>query len=212
MDYATLTGSKATEGSIRSWANHGLAPAGTILEEAQAFLYQTLRVREMRSDTVSLAVKQGVIAVALPADFLDPIGMWDQYQHPLDFKNERDIEKWRCKDDNGDWLQGACPTRYAIYGEKFQFDLPPSADIQLSYVYFQRPALLSDDNPTNFLTRRYPQLLRKACLIGIYDYLKRRQDKAEAVQETISLISSISSMDDLSRRGENADADYARYN
>lgn len=207
-DYATLVGAKSAEGSIKSWANHGLAPSVTILTEAQALIYGILRVREMRSDMTNLALSAGDINKALPSDFLDPIAVWDQYQCKLTLKNEADIQTRRAKDSNGDWVEGTTPTCYAIFGEKFQFDIPPDADITLNYLYYFQPPDLSSGTPTNFLTRRYPHLLRRACMVGVYDFLKRMQAKQDAEQDLIAAVGKIAEVDDFSRRGEDGDAEY----
>jgi hypothetical protein len=73
MNYTTLLGSKGSSGAIATWVAYNNIDTGTILDEAQSVIYQSLRTREMRTEyRFGLAV--GQCKVALPARFLDPIG------------------------------------------------------------------------------------------------------------------------------------------
>lgn len=208
MDYNTLTGAKTIEGSLRSWSNNVYAPASTILEEAQAFIYQTLRVREMRSPPTAINVLAGAISAAVPSDFLDPIDLTDNTGTRITLRHERDMAStFQALDSSGVQAVGT-PCNYAIYGEAMQFDSAPSANLALSFVYYRSLPLLSPTNPTNFLTRRYPHLLRRACMIGVHEFLKDPAAEQAAVQTTVSLIQTISQSDDLARRSEDAATDF----
>src|ERR1700746_3961433 len=73
MTFSTLVGPKGSAGSIANWVGYGKIDIATVLDEAQTIIFQSLRVREMRTEFVfGLAV--GQCRVALPARFLDPIG------------------------------------------------------------------------------------------------------------------------------------------
>src|SRR5438067_13554988 len=78
MDFTSLTADKTTSGAIRRWVNHADVDADAVLEDAQALIFQTLRVREMRTVFADLAMAIGESAKALPAGFLDPIRLTDK--------------------------------------------------------------------------------------------------------------------------------------
>ena len=79
MDYNSLIGDKTVPGSIKLWINNALIDVGTILSEAQALIYQHLRVREMIVSDYAFVMAQGDYSKPLPARFLDPIAMQITY-------------------------------------------------------------------------------------------------------------------------------------
>ncbi len=209
MDYNTLIAPKTTAGSIASWSNYALGPVTDILTHAQALIYQTLRCREMRSPLTPLPVAQGLIDVALPADFLDPIFVCNKYMKKLRFKNESQLFGYRGIQNNtaGSWVTGI-PTRYCITGSLISFDVAAQNNLSFFILYFQMPQYLSTDNPTNFLTNRYPLMLLTACLAGMADFRKDDDDYQRQTTRLQTLIANCASNDDLSRRGMDTDADY----
>jgi hypothetical protein len=74
MTYDTLIAPKGAVGSILNWVGYSKIDVATVLDEAQLLLWEVgLRVREMRSEFV-FGMITGQSAVALPPNFLDPIG------------------------------------------------------------------------------------------------------------------------------------------
>lgn len=162
MSYDQLVGDKSTDGSIKSWMNYSKMDVESILSEAQAMIYTRLRVREMRtSDTLTLKIGKSEIDV--PDDWLDPFVVKDITNDcDLDYCEVDDLEARRTYTDGV--LDSNDPTAYAVDGESLIFDGVAENEIKILVRYFGQPADLSSSNPTNFLTRRYPQLLRMACL------------------------------------------------
>src|SRR5208282_2862068 len=73
MSYNTLTAVKGNPGAIATWVNYTKLDIGTLVDEAQALLYEYLRCNDMKSEfNFGLAI--GNAQVPLPANFLDPIG------------------------------------------------------------------------------------------------------------------------------------------
>ena len=101
----------------------------------------------------------------------------------------------------------ATPSRYAIYGEKLVFDCAVSADTAYTMIYFQSLALLSVGSPTNFLTSRYPNLLRTAVLAAAADFRKDDADYQRNVGRLTALIDDINSNNDLYLRGVDVDVE-----
>ena len=198
MNYATLIADKATAGSIRSWINHSLLDVVQIIEEAEALLAQTLRVREMRASTL-LALAAGESTKALPAGFLDPISLRDvTNQITLRLRAEADLEDLRRYDNAV--LAGGTPGTYAIFDEALQFELQYDAAASLRLVYFKKWTPLSVSN-TNFLTDRYPHLLRTACLAQAHAFRNNDTRAQLELQKLASLVQRTNAESDLSYRG-----------
>jgi hypothetical protein len=64
------------------------------------------------------------------------------------------------------------PTMYWFNAQYFQFDQPSDQAYPYLLTYYQKPADLSVANPTNFLTSRYPRLLRSAIMLNVCEWLK----------------------------------------
>lgn len=73
MTYTSLTAAKGTTGAIANWVNYSRLDIGTIVDESQPLIYSMLRVREMRTKFTFNMPIYGA-SVALPTNFLDPIG------------------------------------------------------------------------------------------------------------------------------------------
>lgn len=184
MDYPTLIASKTTDGSIRRWVNHADLDSVAILEDAQALIFQTLRVREMRSVFSDLTMAIGDSSKALPAGFLDPIRLVDKTNNlRLRLKTEEWIEDRRCYDSG--ILSSGTPFYFGIYGEALQFDLAYDAVATLRLVGYAAPAVLSVGAPTNFLTNRYPHVLRAACLARAYSF-RNNDERAQAELQNLA--------------------------
>lgn len=209
MDYNTLVGAKTVAGSIASWANYGLAPVTVILDEAQALIYQHLRVTEMRSDLTSVPIASGAVKWTTPADWLEPIAVFNQYRAPLRKYDPTDLALRRGKDGDGVTVTGQ-PSSYALFGGAVQFDCAADSDLTYECLYYRSLPLLASGNQTNFLTARYPSLLRTACLAMAADFRKDDDDYARNVQRLEALIASVAVKDDLSNAGIEVDADYSR--
>lgn len=289
MNYTSLVAAKGTSGSIATWVAYNNIDTPTILEEAQAVIFQSLRTREMRTQFVfGLAV--GQCKIALPARFLDPIGrITDQNMMSYRHKTESDIKDGRsfqavsggtlgsnaittgavnsslfnvnipnhglsqgsdislsganapldgitingtfpveavidannitCSSPAGDqaalggqsggggltWsgnlLISSSPSRWAIFDEAIQFDAAVVQAIQCRLLYFRSPPLLSANNPTNFLTTRYPSVTRTACMAAAAAYMKDDSEEQKWLQKLATLIETTNAESDLIYRG-----------
>ncbi len=68
-------------------------------------------------------------------------------------------------------MQGS-PLYWSIYDERFRFDFAFNTQTTVRLQYFQSLPLLSATNLTNFLTNRYPQLIRVATNTAAADFMK----------------------------------------
>lgn len=200
MSYSTLVGGKSVTGSIRSWQNYDKVDAEGVLEDAQAMIYQSLRVREMRLSHV-MNVGTGEAAVDVPAGFLDPM----ELRHLLDGSDltqvdERDLRNQRYWREG--LLQTGRPTYFAIMDEQLVFDTASDSIYTLELLYYGSRNPLSADTETNFLTRRYPHILRAMCLAMAAEFSHNSEDYARNLQRANGLIAEANAMDELSRRGQ----------
>jgi hypothetical protein len=201
MDYTTLVATKDTVGSLKYWVNHEFVPADEILKDAQAEIYSRLRTREMRVST-PLSITIGMSEIALPADFLDPLSLKDQYKSDIRLLSPDALEDQRVLDASGNLIQSLI-SDYAIFDEKFKFDTASSLATTFSLIYYARPVDLSGSNTTNFLTKRYTHLLRACLLKHAYAFRKAWDESERYARELEQQFQKIEVNDDLSARGMN---------
>ncbi len=212
MNYATLTGPKSQVGSIANWVNYSdaILPLADILTEAQAAIYKSLRVREMVVSDAVLTLAQGALNAPLPADFLDPINVRDLFNIPMKARNLSNVKNSRSLDSTGAWVQGY-PRRFAFTGTTIEFDCAVDASSAGTYRmdYYGSPAVLSAGNTTNFLTNRYPRLLRYACMAAAADFLNDAARFDRWTQAMLAEIMEIEANDELARRGSEVEPDFS---
>jgi len=201
MTYGELVGPKAKSGSIRSWINYSLTDAESVLLDAQASIYTVLRSREMRT-AADVSIALNASTADLPARFLDPINLVHKDgSGDITLRSEAWMNRNRLYDGAGSVIAGQ-PSAYAIYGEALQFECKADAAYTASFLFYQQPAFLSPQNPSNFLTTRYPNLLRQACLMGAFQHRQDSPEFKSAQALFDQILARLNVNDDLSRRGE----------
>lgn len=195
MSYTTLTGDKSVAGSIKSWVNYTRLDVETVLEEAQTTIYQTLRVREMKA-TATLSVTSGVDLMAHPVDLMAPVKLRN-----VTDDTELKALIWDELEERRTWTNGSLdsgdPCYFSISDEAFQFDCKTSSAFTLRLAYYKTPELLSGSNETNFLTRRYPHVLRAACLAHAAIHFKDNAMYAQEMQRLSALVLGVNTQDDF---------------
>lgn len=141
------------------------------MAEAEALIYERLRVREMMGIDDDFTFLINTSDTALPADFLDPLSFRPYtWVDPLPYVHEDSLYAYR--DANGE-LQSGTPCRWTIMGVRAYVDVSCLAAFPGVLSYYARPAALAaTTNETNFLTVRYPSLLRYACMVKAYEHMK----------------------------------------
>lgn len=200
ITYTQLTGAVGVSGSIKNWINRTDLDSAAIVTFAETEIYSRLRVREMRAEA-TLTVLISTNYVALPAGYLDPISMKDRYFNDI-VPNDMDaLLAMRANDGNGTPIEGE-PSRYAVWDEKFQFDIAMDAQRTFKLLYFKQPdALATTTNETNWLTSRYSHLLLAACRKYAETFTKNFPAKKEAEQDFERILAAVNVNDDLSYRG-----------
>jgi hypothetical protein len=177
MDYTTLVGLRTVDGSIKAWLNNSTIPSTTVLEEAERYIYSRIRVREMLASTTG-TLGSATETIALPDDYIrmERIAFTGEWAQELDRMDPGRLEAMYRWDENGTRLEGL-PTAYASIGTILQLDSPADQAYPYRALYYARPAALGTGNTTNFLTDRYPRLLRSTCLAFANEWLKKADEK-----------------------------------
>jgi hypothetical protein len=175
MSYATLTGTRATAGSIKNWVNRDTTDPDTILTETVALILATLRHWKMKSEvTGNMVVSQDYIV--LPADFIDirDLRITGLYSTRLRKGDERYVQDRYEYDGDGNRVNSQ-PRWYYLAGgtaPKAKFDNPADQTYPYLLPYYAKPADLSDSNQTNFLTADFPRLVRAGCMLIATEFEK----------------------------------------
>lgn len=98
-------------------------------------------------------------------------------------------------------LIAAFPTRWGVFDEKLKFDCAMETASQFKMLYYRSPKPLSASNLTNWLTIRYPKLLRVACMAAAADYMKDDTEYQKHVTALTALVGSTAAENDLQYRG-----------
>jgi hypothetical protein len=290
MSFTTLLGSKGSSGAIATWAAYNNIDTATILDEAQSVIFQSLRVREMKTQFV-FGLSIGQSRINLPDRFLDPIGRiidnqgnyysqhlesdivagrsyqpvsgGDLPDNPIttglintDLFNVRipnhglsqgsdvtllglsspidgievngtfpveaivDPNTVTCSSSAGDqaasggitgggtigtWsgnlLTQSSPTVWTIFDEAIQFDCAIDQALQGRLLCYKSPRLLSATSQTNFLTARYPSIIRIACMAQAAAYMKDDAEEQKWLGKLERLIQATNAESDLTYRG-----------
>ncbi len=106
-----------------------------------------------------------------------------------------------------DQLVAGVPNWWAIWDERIKFDVAFSQTALGKLQYFQSLPLLSSTNTTNFLTNRYPQLIRVATNAAAADFMKDDTEYQKGMTRLTALIERISVENDGQLRGLELDPD-----
>lgn len=96
-------------------------------------------------------------------------------------------------------LESGTPMHVAVFDEMFQFECKTDTARSLSLVFYKKPTLLSATNNTNFLTTRYPNILRVACQAGAASFMKDKEEFDAREAELIALCQSANAESDLGK-------------
>lgn len=106
-----------------------------------------------------------------------------------------------------DKLIEGCPSTCALWDEKIKFDVALDQASSARVLMYRAPALLSASNQSNWLTNRYPKLLRVACQAAAADFMKDSEEYTKCVTALQGLIQSTSAENDLQYRGASLGTD-----
>lgn len=106
-----------------------------------------------------------------------------------------------------DLLASGVPVWFGIWDERVQFDVACFQQTLAELMYFQSLPLLSPSNLTNFLTNRYPHLLRRACVTMAADYMKDSGEYQKNLSQLTALVEAVNVENDMAMRGMELDTE-----
>lgn len=106
-----------------------------------------------------------------------------------------------------DSLQGVFPRWFGIWDEAIHFDGSMPQAYTMHLLYYRSLPLLSSSNQTNFLTTRYPQLMRVACQGSAADFMKDSGEYQKCLTRMQAMIQDIRIDNDGQYRGMELDTE-----
>ncbi len=106
-----------------------------------------------------------------------------------------------------DGLSLGSPLFWAIYDEQIHFDMAFNQQTSCELYYFRSPLLLSPTNQTNWVTNRYPMLLRQACIAGAYSWRRNIEMYQIEFQKLTAMAEQVSVENDMFYRGAEIDTE-----
>lgn len=172
MDYTTLVAAKTTEGSIKNWLNDSAVPATTVLTEAEAWIYERLRAREMLAAATG-TISSAADTIAVPSGYRIGLILWitGVNKAKLSRRTIEEVEGAFEYDSSGARVSDK-PSLWYAGASTIQFNCTADQAYPYRLIYWGTPTALGAGNTTNFLTSRYPRLLRLACLGIGYEWKK----------------------------------------
>jgi hypothetical protein len=201
--YSTLIAAKGTAGSIKDWVNNSTIPSEQILTEAQSAIYARLRVREMHAiGTATMGTGTEVMALASDLRAFRGGRMWitGTAKAAVVLRREDEVEAARSYGSSGT-LETFRPEIFAIVGTEAHFPSLPDAEHVVRYPYYRTPAALGTATETNFLTEKYPTILRAMCLSYANDYLKDDAERDRWLKMAMALIMEANAESDMAFGG-----------
>jgi hypothetical protein len=96
---------------------------------------------------------------------------------------------------------------WAIWDEFIHFDFAFDTQQTLNLLYYKSPTLLSSTNQSNWLTNRYPFLLRQACITQAADWMKEKDEYQKDMQTLTAMVQKVSEENDMGWRGAEIDTE-----
>ena len=106
-----------------------------------------------------------------------------------------------------DILVPGTPLYWAIWDEAIHFDQAFNQASMCELMYFKSLPLLSVTNQTNFLTSRYPHLIRPACLVRAAAFQRDEASYQRELSALTALTTAVSVENDMFYRGMVLDTD-----
>lgn len=96
---------------------------------------------------------------------------------------------------------------FGIWNERIYFDCAFAQTTLCQLQYFQSLPLLSSSNPSNFLTNRYPQLMRVALMASAADFMQDTEEFQKHETRLVQMIQAVSVENDMMMRGMELDTE-----
>lgn len=200
MDYTTLVAAADVPGSIKYAINYSRIDSEGILAEAQAWIYQRVRLSLMIA-TADVSIALAASTATKPERFLDPIHFSIPGYVPRIALREPDQFRTDLARLLADETLPEGPPTYWANINGIHFNTASDLAYTAKMVFYQRPEYLADDNETNWLTDRYPSLLRRTCLMLAAEARKEWDTMSQSELRALADIEEIKKEDELNMRG-----------
>lgn len=200
-DYNTLVASKATAGSIKHALNSDAIPVTTIVSDAEQEIFRRLRVREMLATTTN-TMATGTDTLSLPTGYIAARSIVYTGTHagtPLDRKQAEDVEAGYQYDSAGDRVQEK-PDGFYVLPDTVQLNKTPDQAYPYRMLYWKQPDTLSTSNASNFLTTKFPRLLRAMCMAYGNEWLKNATEREWWLRVAGEMIETLNAEADMEMR------------
>jgi len=229
LTWNILTGTTNTPGALARWLNKSTLTSGTggdadlILQEALGWIFSRLRHWKMLTPPQNGTMVVGNDQIAVPDDMLEPdfimiagLVNGNFYQQELQQKPINTVYRAWAFDGTGARIQQT-PVIYSFNESYIQLDQQPDLAYPYVITYYQLPAALSNSNPTNFLTDKYPRLLRTTCMMMGAEWTKEsnqgQYDRTYWAQQSEAELMQAQAQSDRARRAivgsPTIDSDYS---
>lgn len=108
---------------------------------------------------------------------------------------------------SADVLISGTAGRWAIFDEAINFDVAFQDQTNFRLPYFRSPALLSATNQSNWLTNRYPKLIRVATTAAAAEQMKDDEEYQKGITALNNLVQAINAENEMFMRGGDYETD-----
>lgn len=207
MTFSALVADETVSGSIKRLINWSRIDSESILEDAQAWIYSKVRVRQMMT-TANVTISSAASTASFPTGYLDPIHFGiPGYVNTLRLKDAEWFRSHLGWDQDAVLPEGI-PSYWCDIAETIQLDTKADQAYTAKLVYFKTPTALSVSNETNWLTIKYPHLVRHVCRMFAAIERKEMDTVQMAELRAYQTIDEIKIESDLAMRGWEADMNW----
>lgn len=182
INATALLGTRTVDGSIKQYVNHADVPSSIVLVQAEQWIYERLRIREMLTSATG-TLSSAADTISLPSRYRQPYHfMFTASATVAKFKPVRktldDVIGAFEYDADGNRTTGR-PQTWSTDASNIQFDRKADQSYPYRFDYYQALApLAASTNETNVLTDRLPRLLYATCNAFAQEWLKNEREKS----------------------------------
>lgn len=182
INATALLGARTVDGSIKQYVNHSEVPSAIMLVQAEQWIYDRLRIREMQTAAAG-TLSAAADTLSLPARYRQPYHFMftgnGTVSKSIPTHTTLDVVIGRFEYDSSGNRTTGRPQIWSTDAANVQFDRKADQAYPYRFDYYQALApLAASTNETNVLTDRFPRLLYAACNAMAQEWLKNEREKS----------------------------------